>query len=243
MRLLIVGDSHTSALEMGRAAAVGTSALPADIEWSIRPFGPGRHLHTQFWEPRGDHALITNEEYAQRVRRLPPKGSQFDAIGLSMPMWHGRVMREFLDAGMTLPGLGGEGQVVSEALFRHIVLSDQKPSLDLAVFLRGLGYPVFAIEPPTVFRVNHYLSFFAPERVLGVVAAHRAVAGAALRRNGIPLVERPRNCADKDGFMWPEYKAKDPSDRHHGNAKFGIVMLSAIAARLPELCQDPVASA
>ncbi|MCL4676937.1 MAG: hypothetical protein KJZ59_13240, partial [Pararhodobacter sp.] len=181
-------------------------------------------------------------EYRKRVPRLPPAGAAFDAIGLCMPMWFGRVLRDFVEDDLTLASIGEGGRLISAALFRHMVLRDQQPALDLTVFLRDLGTPVFVVDPPTVFRENRYLNRVSVARLLGFVAAHRAVMKDELARLGIPLVERPAD-STRDGFMRQQFRRKDPTDRHHANAAFGELMLDQIAARAPELCRMPVTTA
>jgi hypothetical protein len=238
LKLLIVGDSHTGALATAREQGQAAGTLPDHVDWTIQPLGPGLNMRQSFWEPRGDHAEITDETYRKRLPRLPPEDARFDGIGLCMPMWFGRVLRDLVQGDLTLPGIADGGRMISAALFRDLVLRDQQPALDLAVFLRGLGTPVFAVDTPTVFRENRYLVRVSPARLLGIVAAHRAVMRAELARLGLALVERPEACT-QGGFMRPAFRRKDPTDRHHANAAFGALMLDRIADRAPDLCRMP----
>ena len=241
MKLLIVGDSHTGALEMGRAKREKAGEMPADVDLTVRPIGLGATLNTQFWAARDDHAEITDEECRKRMLRLPEDGEQFDAIGFSMQLWFGRALRGFVDSDLTFAELNDGGQVVSDALFQRLVLADQRPALDLAVFIRSLGTPVFVVDPPTVFSENRYLNRISSQRLLAFVARHRAVMLAELARLDIPVVERPPKATDDAGFMRPEFARNDPSDRHHGNQRFGVMMIRRILEQAPMLV-DPVSA-
>lgn len=234
MHVLIVGDSHTAALERGRQLLADSGALPEGIDWRIQPLGTGARMNTAFWhEDRGD-AVIADPVYRQRLPKLPPDDPRPDAIGLSMPLWSGRVMRELI-SGDTVPhdfgahDPGAPGRRISNALFARIVAVDQQYILGLTRFLAGLGLPVFAIEPPGIFRDYRQLVRVTPAHALALQARVRALQAEAVRRAGASVIPLPAGTIDADGFMKAEFRHDDPTDSHHANGAFGVLRLQQIA--------------
>lgn len=242
MHVLIVGDSHTGPLERGRLLLQARGEAPADIDWRIVALGSGARMNRAFWRARGDHAELTDARYRQRLARIPGDGPRPDVIGLSMPLWSGRVMRAMLsDAVLPFdlvePG-AAPGRLISGALFRRIVMDDMAPSLRLATFLRAAGMAVVVIEPPGIFRDYRYL-IKAPARVvLALQARVRAIQHEGLAAAGLPVVALPKEARDGDGFMRRCWRHEDPTDSHHANAAFGAVMLTRVGEAARALHRD-----
>lgn len=229
MHVLIVGDSHTAALEHGRAVLAGSGALPEGIDWRIQPLGTGARLNTAFWHEGHGGAVIADPQYRQRLSKLPPDDPRPDAIGLSMPLWSGRVMRALISGDTAPHDLGAPGRRLSNALFARIVAVDQQHILGLVRFLVGQGLPVFAIEPPGIFRDYRQLARVTPAHALALQARVRALQAEAVRRAGAAVVPLPAGTIDADGFMKAEFRHDDPTDSHHANAAFGVLRLQQIA--------------
>ncbi len=234
MQVLIVGDSHTGALERGRALLEQQDALPRGVTFRIVPLGTGARMDRPFWQDRGDHAVVVDKHYRQRLARIPPDDPRPDAIGLSMPLWPGRVMRSLLTEG-TLPyGIAAQGRVISRALLRRIVEADMVHTMGLARFLQGQGLPVFVVEPPGVFRDYR---FAAPGLgpVVALQTAVHAIQRAEVAAAGLPVVAVPADAFDGDGVMRESHRHEDPTDLSHANAAFGAMMLLAALPILHEI--------
>lgn len=239
MQVLIVGDSHTGALKRGHDLMVQDGTAPDGITWRIQPLGPGKRMNTPFWKKAGDHAVITDLQYGKMMPKLPPDDPRPDAIGLSMPMWNGRIMRMILQSGYVVHGLPGQGHVMSRALLRHMVLSDMKYIMALGAYLGELGYAVFAIEPPTLFRHWSYVRPFGAETCLALQGEVRAIQRACVDEAGMPVIELPEGCILEDGFMDPQHRSEDPTDTHHVNAEFGALMLKRAVPYLRRIATAP----
>ncbi len=229
MHVLIVGDSHTAALEHGRELLADSGALLEGIDWRVQPLGTGARMNTAFWHEEQGDAVIADPVYRKRLPKLPPDDPRPDAIGLSMPLWSGRVMRALI-TGDTLPfDLEAPGRRISNALLARIVAVDQQYILGLTRFLAGLGLPVFAIEPPRMFRDYRLLARATPAHALALQARIRALQAEAVKLAGASVVPLPAEVIDADGFMKAEYSHEDPTDTHHANAAFGALRLRQIA--------------
>lgn len=230
--VLIIGDSHTGALERGRALLAARGALPEGFDWRIEPLGTGARLNTEFWYRDGDTAVIADPQYRKRLPVLPPDDPRPAAIGLSMPLWPGRVMRDLIVPGLLPWDLGAPGRRLSSALLRRLVAADLRHILALAECLRGLGLTVFAVEAPGIFRDYRLLLHIAPAQAIALQAQVRALQAAALAAAGVEVVPLPPGSLDDEGFMRSAWRHEDPSDSHHANAEFGAARLLQIAAFL-----------
>lgn len=238
MQVLIVGDSHTGALERGRKQAAMAGLLPEDVHWRIRPLGSGRRMSARFWREEGGKAVLTDPEYARHMPVLPPDDPRPDVIGLSMPLWSGRVLRGLLEGGHRLVDTDGPGRLISRALFTRLVREDAAPAMDLARFLQGQGLPVFVIEPPRVFASHVHLTRYPAARVLGLQTAIRTLQRADIVAAGMEIVSVPAECLDDQGFMRAEHSSEDPLDNAHANAAFGLRMLHESLPLIRRLAEE-----
>jgi hypothetical protein len=244
--ILIVGDSHTGALERGRAHLAETGALPEGVAFSIVPLGTGARMNRDFWQPEGAQARIIDPAYSAKMPLVPPEGATYDAIGLSMPMWSGRILRGLLTDGQAPLDAGGQGtpgqRPLSAAAFRRIVRADMGAIMGFARFLRAQGHAVFAIEPPRMFRHYRLLNTVSPGHALALQGAIRAQCRADVCDAGLALVDLPDWALDEAGFMRGAYANEDPTDRNHANAAFGARLLHDIAAALPAILTQQAAA-
>jgi len=247
MHVLIAGDSHTGALERGRAVLDAQGALPPGIDWRIVPLGTGGRMNQPFWVrrqgPAGDHAEILDETYRTHLAKLPPDDPVPDVIGLSMPLWTGRVIRGLIRSEVLPYGIDGPGRPISRALLRKLVHDDQQHILSLARFLREQGLPVFAIEPPGIFHDNRFLLQAGAQTILALWRETRALMQAAVTEIGLEVLDLPASMFDDDGFMRSTYRHEDPSDRHHANAAFGAEMIGLAADLARRMAARPDARA
>jgi hypothetical protein len=227
MKLLILGDSHTAALKRGVDQLEANGALDPSLSLSVYPLGTGARLSKPFWQPAAGYAAITDNKYSKKLDRVPPKGETCDAVGLSMPLWYARVMRAMLEQGLCLPGTG-QGQVISNAVFRQMVLADQEHILGFIDHLLSVGLPVFAIETPGVFRDNRFIGRMGAQAVLAVHQTYTTIMRCELAKRGVAIVDVPPESRDDEGFTRVEHRHEDPTDAHHGNIGFGVMMIYGI---------------
>lgn len=240
MKILITGDSHTGALSQG--VALARAALPEDIDMVVKPLGGGHILPTAFFRDAGTHALIVDPDYRRNFHRLPPLAIKADLIALSAPLWPMRVMHKLVWPRHGIDEPMPEGQPISRALFRRLVIEDQRQVLALCALLRRVGMPVVAVSPPVMFRDHVTLRHTAPEHVRRLFDGYRAIMLSELAARDIPVLDVPPECLDADGYMHPDYRHENPEDEHHANAAFGALMIKGLAALAPLLltgAEDP----
>jgi len=226
MRLLITGDSHTGALYRGLKEMRASGSVSAEIV--VRPLGGGHLLPTPFFRDAGDHAAVVDPNYRQAFERLPPEGAGYDAIGLSMPLWPMRLLHQMNWGKWSLSEEIEGRRPVSHAVFREMVMADQKYVLLLAELLQRCGLEVFAVSAPTLFRDHNSLKRLPPAHGLKIFQTYRAIICAELDARKVDIIDIPPQCLDDEGFMKQDYRHEDPKDEHHGNAAFGRLMMQAV---------------
>lgn len=231
MKVFITGDSHTGALNRGLVSLSQKGALAPDLSIHIRPLGGGHLLPTPFFEDAGTHATIIEPEYTKHIAQLPPAGGDFDAIGLSMPLWPMRVVHQLVWDNWSLGEVAGR-KPMSKAVFKELVKADQKYVLQLAELLQRSGVKVLAISAPRLFRDHNVLRFIPEAQGLHIFETFRELQCAELKKRKIDIIDVPDACLDADGFMRPEFRHEDPKDEHHANAAFGELMIQNISRHL-----------
>lgn len=241
MKILVTGDSHTGALAHGAKQLRPT--LPDGVEVLVKPLGGGHILPTPFFEDRGTHAEIVDPEYRRNFHRIPPLAWPPDVIALSAPLWPMRVMHGMVWPKHSIDSAVPGGQPISRALFRRIVLADQRHVLGLCSLLTRVGMPVVAVSPPVMFRDHATLKHMAPGRVRAMFDLYREIMLGELAARDVPVIDVPPECLDAEGFMRPEYRHPDPKDEHHANAAFGERMMARLMAGLPAIARRESARA
>ncbi|WP_127107611.1 hypothetical protein [Pararhodobacter zhoushanensis] len=225
MNILIIGDSHTGALERGRVQLKRDGGLPKGVSWRIAPLGMGAAMNAPFWDIVDGRARVLDPRFRQRLARIPPVVGQTDVVGLQMPLWWGRLIRGLLEHDVLPYGYDGPGRRLSPKLWRHMIRADMRYTLGLGTFLKERGLPVFAIEPPTLRRSYRMAALLGAPTTLALLAEIREVQLEALTEAGIPVVWMPKDATDDAGYLIDAYGHEDPADTHHANAAFGIRML------------------
>ena len=245
MNILIIGDSHTGALERGRAQLEAEGALPEGVSWRIAPLGMGAAMNKPFWEITGDRAQVIDPKFRQRLVKIPPLMGQTDVVGLQMPLWWGRLVRGLLENDMLPYGYDGPGRRISTALWHHMIRADTRYTVGLGLFLKERGLPVFAVEPPTLRRAYRMARLLGTATAMALLAEIRKIQLEVLTDAGIPVVALPADAIDDEGFFSDAYGHEDPTDTHHANAAFGIRMLHQMIPLAQSLvaqdAQTPVA--
>ena len=234
--VLIFGDSHTAALRHGQLAIEADGQWPADLSLTVRPLGGGHLACQPFFVDRGDHAEITLPEYRRQFERLPRRDDPPNAVyGVSAPLHTVRVWRHpdwqtFAPIAARVAPDEAPTTPASSGMVRHLALDDQSHMLALVALLRRLGRRVFAIEAPYPFRHHPALQRTPAAVALRVDRLYRDAVGIELKRLGIPVVAVPEQCRDEDGFTRAEFRLD--GDPHHGNGRYGAIMMGAVLAHL-----------
>lgn len=225
MKVIVTGDSHTADLFLGQKLLEEESPAPLAADVVIRPLGGGHILPTPFFVDRGDHAEITAPQFRPQFARLPLDGVENHGTiyGICAPLHTARVWRHADWRRFAPIGRAANETPISPGMLRRVILNDQKYVLALIdVFVRS-GTRAFAIEAPRPFRHHPALKILRPDVVLTVDRSYRDIMRAELDDRSIPIVSIPAKCLDEDGFTLEEYGRRH--DPHHGNERFGRVMM------------------
>lgn len=228
MNVLITGDSHTAALFMGQKQLEKERHTPAPANITIRPLGGGHLLREPFFTDQGDHAEIVLPQLRKQFERLPLAGDANEDLiyGICAPLHTARVWRD-LDWRRFAPiGLATDETPISIGMLRRIILDDQKQILAFIDVLARNGAAVFAIEAPRPFRHHPVLKYVRQDVVLAIDSFYRELMRSELRKRSVPIVTVPAACLDPRGFTLEQFgRTTDP---HHGNMKFGRLMMLEI---------------
>ncbi|MBV8474743.1 MAG: hypothetical protein JO234_15105 [Hyphomicrobiales bacterium] len=224
MKVIITGESHTAALFMGQKQIVKEGKIPLQ-DILIRPLGGGHLLREPFFVDQGDHAEITQPELRRNYERLPLAAQAGERIvyGLCAPLHTARVWRETDWRSFAPLGHEVDETPVSPGMLRRVVLDDQRYVLDLIDIFARTKTEVFVIEAPRPFRHHPALKQIRPAVALAVDRAYRAAMRAELAARSVPIVSAPAATVDDKGFTREEFGR--PDDPHHGNMRFGRLMM------------------
>ena len=228
MKILIIGDSHTAALQRGLKALRNRNALRDDVEILVKPLGGGHLLPTPFWRDAGDHAEITEPTYRTQFARLPPETPAVDVLALALPLWPMRVLHQMVGAKLVLADRSEGHATVSMAVFRQLVLADQQYVLGLIDLLIRIQMPCVALSPPVLFADHKVLNRYPTAQALRVFDVYREIMLSELAARVVPVINLPPDARQPDGFMRPDYRHDDVDDQHHANAEFGALMISQL---------------
>lgn len=241
MKILIIGDSHTGALNGGLRHLTRDEKLPPDVSFHIQGLGWSVVLQTPFFNDAGDHVELVNEGYRSRMPVVPPPEEHYDMIGLSMPLFPLRLLRDLLPKGWGLAEWGGDWKPMSRAVFRELVLKDLHYILRFLETLQRHGHKVFAVAGPGLFKSHLILQYVSDEQGVQAFNLYKEIALEELSRRNCPVVLPPASSYDSEGFMKQGFRHPDPKDPHHAGSKFGIVMLEAILERANEILAEKAA--
>ena len=229
--VVVFGDSHTAALRRGQLAIEADGRWPADLSLTVQPLGGGHLACDPFFADRGDHAEITLPEYRRQFERLPRREDPPDAAyGVSALLHPVRVWRHPAWQSFAPAALAAPGTPASSGMVRRLALDDQNHMLALVALLRRLGRRVFAIEAPYPFRHHPALRRTPAAVAMRVDRLYRDAVGAELERLGVPVVAVPERCRDEGGFTRAELGQE--GDPHHGNGRYGAIMMGEVLAHL-----------
>jgi hypothetical protein len=232
MRLFLTGDSHLGALRRTLLAPGRAAAGPNEPEVVLEALGRGQRLRDRFFEPRADFVEITDPDFRQRVKQVPPAGPRFDWVGVCAPLNTARVWRHQDFARYRPIALGG-GTPVSTALLQVVVEEDVGPTLD---FIKAAQrhVPVFVVDAPWPFARHPSVQRSGADLVQYIHRWYRAHVMRELAALGVPVVEVPPSCVDDKGFMLERFRSENARDLYHANASFGHLMIDRIIERFSD---------
>lgn len=228
MKILITGDSHTGALQRGKELLLTQGLLSPDLDLNIRPMGGGHILPSPFYEDRGDHAAISDPTYKKQFARFPlEKFSNSEILyGFTSLLHTTRIWRHYDWKKFVPITLVKNEAAISRSLINRVIYDDSKYLLGMIDVMLRTQQKVFAVEAPKPFKRHIERTNIRSEVALFVDKHYRNFIRNELSKRNIPIVSIDTECYDADGFMLDEYQSDTPNDMHHGNAKFGAIMLN-----------------
>lgn len=222
-QIIIVGDSHLGAIKRGFDDA------PESIQRRITfvPLGPGTIVREDFFKTEGKHVVVETKRHA----RLPLPDATPDAVyAVSLPLNTSRILRAF-EWDKFVPWYmvqnASEMPLSQEALLR-LIRSDVDKAIEFVAALSGLGLDVAVVEAPMFFDDANYLATFRFDVCKEVAALYRNYVLGRLVELKVGAVLQPQSTLTSRGTTELAYNHEDPEDVHHGNARFGRVMLDEL---------------
>ncbi len=247
MRLVILGDSHVTALGEGlvELKREGRISLPGEVHVlkvfngpdTLERFFEATEGGVGFTDPRVGDAL----QGAISARVLVARESD-DVYALSMGLMTTLFVRlldwrRYVPAAFAPPT--GKAMVVSEAVVRAIALSHNQHVLDFFAAVKLAGLRVVAISaPPLRLDAPVIADGGRPEVIQTLDRLARAAVANELARLEVPVVDPPDEAyGDGPGgaFLRPEFHRVAVKDHHHGNAAYGRLMVAKVLAQAVEM--------
>lgn len=231
MKIVVTGDSHTIALKRGLDMLIDREGMPLNHQIDIKQLGPGGGFVTPFFIDRGDFAEITNEKYLRRIKQLPFSTDQgrYEYYGICGPLYSNRIWAKKNCWQEYTPFINqGDHAPISTSLLRHVVLQEQRYTMQLIELLQRLNVKVFVIEAPKPFRHHAIMEVVDPSTIAYIDSFYRKVMQDCLMAKNVPVVNIPNDCYDSDGFMLEKFRHENPADPHHANNEFGAIMIKEI---------------
>jgi len=240
MKVIITGDSHTNSLRRAAPSIADEIAGSAD-QFRIAMFGNGRYTLKKFSETTPDGVTLSVPEYREALTAL--NGSAIFAgggdtvyginLGLhSLPVVRSRMWEKFApwriaEQFKLLP--------LSDAVLDEIVYANNVHIYAFFEALVASKVRFFIISAPPVRRDHRCFRKTEPVVGLAVDNWFRSTSLRHFERYDIPVVLPPQECLEPNGFLRDDLAEKTPGDHHHGNEKFGKIMLRKILECLPDL--------
>lgn len=228
MKILITGGSHVVALNQGFKQLKQSGEIPSSLEFRLRPLGGGLSVARNFFRPCDDHVEITHQKFRAKFQRIPPPGVIYDVIALSTALYSRPVWNKTDWEVYGIPGFTKDRILISNSTLRRAIYDDTKYIIAFLVHLRTIGINVCIVEGPRPFRHNIEVKRTGIDLVKHIDALYRSLTLETLNREGIPVVSVPDSMFDEDGFMLEKYRHKNPKDKTHGNAEFGLLMMRQV---------------
>lgn len=228
MKILITGGSHVVALNQGFKQLTESGEVPKELEFVVRPLGGGLSVSRNFFRSRGDHVEITDPKFRAKFRRIPPPGSNYDAIVLSTALYSRPIWNKSDWAVYGVAGVSNDRIMISNHMLRRVIHDDNKFIIEFLRQLRAFGMQVCVVEGPRPFRHNVEVQRAGIDLVEYIDSQYRSLTLETLSREEIPAILVPDFVFDENGFMLPKYRHKNASDKTHGNVDFGAVMMRQV---------------
>ncbi|NCO87025.1 MAG: hypothetical protein GW886_10405 [Rhodobacterales bacterium] len=120
---------------------------------------------------------------------------------------------------------------VSDGVFAAMVLDLNAEALTFLKIMAARGHSLAVLSsPPPTRRFGLLKSGHSEADILMLDALVRETMAGAISALGIAVVAPPADVAP-DGFLRPDLMNADENDTHHGNPKYGELVLRDLAAR------------
>lgn len=227
MRILITGDSSTSALI---SANKKREENPL-IQIEIRNLDKGAELKKPFfYEEDGEICFHSPKKFFPEQKFFASLEYIPDAVGVCGPMnstlWRDRDWARFVPAE-----LAEEEYPVSDALLKEVVRFQSMMTIEFVKTLKKYIKHVFVIEAPRPFNYHQAFERSRYEVIKYVDSFYRESVAQMLNEIKVPVITVPEDTCDEDGFMLYEFRngANDgKGDAVHAGPKFGDKMLDKI---------------
>lgn len=228
MKLHIFGDSHVWVLNQAWREMSKSHTTPFQVSL--------RHCH-------GGHLFDfdTVEEpdliriHSDRVKETPPMNFEirredinvFSSLLHTAPIYRHPAWKTFCpwEVSSDHPGMHPVSTQTIHAFVEHTL---RRP-LELVSRLQRAGYRLAVVEAPRPLARTPRMHGVHADVLRVTDQIHRSFIRDRLQSEGIPLIEVPAE-THQDGLTTDAYSHESPTDPHHGNQAFGMLMMSRVIA-------------
>jgi len=243
MQILILGDSHTIALDKGSKLLVNSGRIPADTEIKAAYLYPGYKVGSEFY---------WKDENAIRFKGLKLKNKLKEVLGskqitathkdivfaFSSGFYHRglieTMLREKLLPWDLMPEVKGVRRISSQEM-HNLVLGFNKYLFKFFQDLQGFGIKFFLVAPPPP-RADDRIGLIRPAQQghIQIDPICRAIVKTWYDQNNIEYVTPPSETF-RNGVLSEQYHETENNDDHHGNSNYGALMIERIISKAAEL--------
>lgn len=249
--IILLGDSHTSALgkylRSPGGQAIRSMAEEKFGSASAMMFAAGVAFHAPFYRVDGQAVYLKARVPEKMVAALGNDGAirpdDGNIYGFSFGFHASVILRqEFWKDYTILPDIQGKAYV-SNAVFRQMVLAENKYILQFARVAKDLGVRFFFICSPPIRQamLDRQAEFASPEELIAIKLTYQDVMMAAFDEIGAPyLLPPPRT--HEDSVLKFEYDSSNEGDVHHANKRYGKLVWRRILEKVDTLVNAPILS-
>lgn len=227
----ILGDSHARAYEkaLEREGAALVATLSANFGTAnARMLLPGYSFFEEFYTLR-DGAVAFARHPTQDAEGFTLELDPEHLYGFSFGFHTAVILREEYWAHYAIvPGIPGKAYI-SAAVFREMVLNENKYILNFARDMKKRGMRFFFIAAPPVRQalLDRTAGISSAEEIFAIRNTYCRIMSEAFDEIGVPYL-MPPDSVTKEQVLKPKYNAIRPHDVHHANPKYGALLWTVI---------------
>lgn len=232
--LLVTGDSHLGSLMRGLHESTDPALTARRIEFW--PLGSARMTQGDFFQVDPHDCSVSTVAGAFGDRRFSPESVELDGelplLAVSLPLHSARVVRNAIwKTHVPWSLIEGEHETpLSDQAVDALIEADSCRAVDFVVQLKKAGLSVVVLEAPRFFENATFLSNKRLDIHTHLEARYRQCVIARLEKAGLAVIRQPSETITERGTTDPAFDHDDPEDQHHANARYGELMLAALAA-------------